>query len=103
MQDLTPNLLEWDVGAAIENILLTALEEDIGTCWIQSIKREDLHQILKIPPNYKIDSVVALGYKNEEPVVEEMIDSVKYWLDDQETLHVPKRKLEDILHRNQFH
>lgn len=91
-----------DVGAAVENILLTALEEDIGTCWIQSIEKESLRQILKVPASYEIDSVVALGYKAEDPVVEEMTNSVKYWLDDQGTLHVPKRKLKNILHRNRF-
>lgn len=92
----------WDVGAAVENILLAALEEDIGTCWIQSIDKESLRQILKVPASYEIDSVIALGYKAEEPVVEKMTNSVKYWLDDQQTLHVPKRKLKDILHRNKF-
>ncbi|MFZ3062828.1 MAG: nitroreductase, partial [Actinomycetota bacterium] len=76
--------------------------EDIGTCWIQSIDKESLRQILKVPASYEIDSVIALGYKAEEPVVEKMTNSVKYWLDDQQTLHVPKRKLKDILHRNKF-
>jgi nitroreductase len=93
---------ERDVGAAVENILLAALEKGIGTCWIQSIEKEGLRRILKVPASYEIDSVVALGYKVEDPVVEEMTNSVKYWLDDQETLHVPKRKLEDVLHRNKF-
>lgn len=93
---------EWDVGAAVENILLAAVGEDIGTCWIQSIERDGLRRFLKVPASYEIDSVVALGYRAEEPVVEEMTNSIKYWLDEWGTLHVPKRKLEDILHRNQF-
>jgi hypothetical protein len=46
--------------------------------------------------------VIALGYKAETPVVEELKDSVKYWRDDRNTLHVPKRALDDIIHVNKF-
>lgn len=91
---------EWDAGAAIENILLAALEDDIGSCWIRSINRERLAKILNIPKHLRIDSVIALGYSNEDPVVEEMEDSIKYWKDSLGRLHVPKRKLKDILHKN---
>ena len=47
-----------------------------------------------------VDSVIALGYKAEKSVVEDMEDSVKYWRDEKQVLHVPKRKLQDILHIN---
>ncbi len=93
---------EWDVGAAVENMILTAWEEGIGSCWLLSVERDNVQDILKIPKNYKIDSVLALGYPDEKPVVEEMEDSLKYWKDEQECLHVPKRKLEDIIHFNIF-
>jgi len=93
---------EWDAGAAIENILLSALEEGIGTCWIRSIDRDRLKRILDIPGHIFIDSVVALGYSNEHPMMEEMKDSIKYWKDDSGRLHVPKRRLADILHRNLY-
>lgn len=91
-----------DAAAAIENILLAAMEEGIGSCWLGSIERETLQKILGIPDHCLIDSVIALGYPQESPVVEEMKDSVKYWKDDRGTLHVPKRKLSDILHRNRY-
>ncbi len=91
-----------DAAAAIENILLTAGEEGIGSCWLGSIKKEDLQQILEIPEHCVIDSVVALGYPRESPRVEEMKDSIKYWKDDKGCLHVPKRKLMDILHRDKY-
>jgi len=91
-----------DAGAAIENILLAALGEGIGSCWIGSVEREKVRKILNIPPGYKIDSVIALGYPAEEPVLEEMKDSIKYWLDEKDVLHIPKRRLEDILHEDKF-
>ncbi len=93
---------EWDIGAAVENIILAALEKDIGSCWIQSIERQNLSKVLGIPDFYYLDTVVALGYKAEDPLIEEMSHSIKYWLDDSHRLHVPKRRLDDILHRNIF-
>lgn len=93
---------EWDVGAAIENMILAALEKGIGSCWLLSVDREKLREILNIPENYKIDSVLALGYPDENPVIEDMKDSIKYWKDQAGQLHIPKRKLEDVIHFNKF-
>lgn len=93
---------ERDAAAGIENIILAALEEGIGSCWLGSIERETLRGILNIPGRCEIDSVVALGYPNESPVAEEMKDSIKYWKDKSNILHVPKRRLEDILKWNKY-
>ncbi|MCK4261895.1 nitroreductase family protein [bacterium] len=93
---------ERDAAASIGNIVLAALEEGIGSCWLGSIERETLRGILNIPNRCDIDSVVALGYPKESPVVEEMKDSIKYWKDNKNILHVPKRRLEDILHWNKY-
>lgn len=93
---------EWDVGAAMENMILTAWDLGIGSCWLLSIDRDRLRKILSVPENYRIDSVLALGYPAEESVVEEFTDSVKYWKDDTGKIHVPKRALKDVIHRNRF-
>ena len=39
-----------DAAAAVENILLAAWSKQIGSCWIGSIDRPNLHKILA-PPN----------------------------------------------------
>jgi len=88
---------ELDAGAAIQNILLAAEEEDIGTCWIGSIDREAVRTLLNIPEEYIIDSVIALGYKGENSVSEDERGSIKYYRDENGMIHVPKRKLEDII------
>lgn len=93
---------EHDCGAAIMNMILTALEQDVGSCWIGSIERDKLRTILSIPSNFDIDSILALGYPSEGPVVEEYKDSVKYWKDDDGELHVPKRNIENLIHWNRF-
>jgi nitroreductase len=93
---------EVDAAAAIENILLAALEEGIATCWLGAIDRDKLRNILNVPDYCIIDSVVALGYPNEKSVVEDTDETIKYWKDDTGLFHVPKRRLQTILHKNKY-
>jgi nitroreductase len=93
---------EWDTGAAVENIILTALEEGIGTCWLASIDRQAIGELLQIPSTFKIDAVIALGYPAEQPEIEEFDGSVEYWKDESGRLHVPKRKLDSVIHYDGF-
>jgi nitroreductase len=95
-------MFEYDVGAAMENMILTALGEGVGSCWLLSIDRDKLKTILGVPDDYRIDCVLALGYPAEEPAVEDLKDSQKYWKDAEGRLHVPKRTLASVLHRNRF-
>ena len=92
-----------DAAAAIENILLTAQGKGIGSCWLGSVNRENVRKILTIPDKYIIDSVVALGYPGESPVMEYCkTDSIEYYLDETGVLHVPKRPVRSITHINKF-
>ena len=91
-----------DVGAAIENMIIAALSFGIGSCWLCNIDREKIRSILKIPDKLLIDSVLALGYPGEKPVVEPLEDSVKYWKDEKGVLHVPKRNLDEMIHVNEY-
>lgn len=92
-----------DAAAAIENMLIAAWSLGIGSCWLGSIGRDKIREILSIPENYKIDSVVALGFPAEEPIMEDAdSDDTRYYLDDKDVLHVPKRPMQKILHHNRF-
>ena len=93
---------KWDVGLAAENIMLAAEEKDIGSCILLNINRDEIRKIFDIPDSLYIDCVIALGYKLEKAVIQDMVDSVKYYRDENDVLHVPKRKLDDILHINKF-
>jgi nitroreductase len=97
-----PGNCERDAAAAIENMILVAMEEGIGSCWLGSIDINKLTDILELPEHIKIDSVLALGYSNESPQIEEIKDSVKYWKDDKDVLHVPKRTIDDVLFYNKY-
>lgn len=96
-KDILPRGGERDVGAAVENILLAAVEAGIGSCWICSVDTKRLGKALNIADKYVIDTVVALGYPNESPRMIDMEDSVRYYKDQNGRLHVPKRALGSIL------
>lgn len=93
---------EYDVGAAMENMILAAREAGLGSCWLLSIDREKIAGILDVPPGYRVDCVLALGFPAESPVAEEMTDSFKYWQDAEGVLHVPKRSLRSVCRFNRF-
>jgi nitroreductase len=99
----TPDHGHHDAAAAAMNIIYAALAQGIGSCWMGAIDRAALRELLKVPDNCDVDSLVALGYPAESPVVEPMKGrSVKYWKDASGTLHVPKRPLASTLHRNRY-
>jgi nitroreductase len=99
---LREKMFEYDVGAAMENMILAALAEGVGSCWLLSVDRDKLRVGLGVPDPYRIDSVLALGYPAEEPAAEVMADSCRYWKDEEGRLHVPKRPLASVLHVNRF-
>lgn len=93
---------KYDVGLAVENIVLTALERKVASCIIGSLNKNKLIKSLNIPNDYKIELAVALGYPKQKSVEDEFKQDTKYWLDKKGVLRVPKRKLKDILHKEIF-
>lgn len=52
-----------DVANAIENLLLAATAEGLGTCWIGAIPHEaNIRQILSIPESLRIVAIIAVGF-----------------------------------------
>ncbi len=92
----------YDVALAAENMILAALEQGVGSCPITGFEPDKLRQVLNIPNKYDIAIMLALGYPDENPVVEVATDSIKRWVDSKGVRHIPKRRLEDVIHRNRF-
>ena len=87
-----------DHGIASQSILLGAVEKGFGGCILASINKDELRKNLNINERYDILLVIALGKPKEEVIIEEAKnDDIKYWRDDKERHHVPKRSLEDII------
>lgn len=62
----------WDilgVGAAIENLLITATALGLGTVWLGStvLRAEAVKELLGIPEEVHLVAVIPLGYPDESP------------------------------------
>ena len=93
-----------DIAIALEHLILAATEKGLGTCWIGAFKVKEINNIINVPENLSAELILAMGYPLEKPESEDIErgSSIKYYRDDSGTLHVPKRRLKDILHFNQF-
>jgi len=89
----------WDHGIASQSILLGAVEKGFGGCMFGAVDKKALAQSLSIPEQYEILVVIALGKPKEEVVLEELKDAknIKYYRDENQVHHVPKRALRDII------
>jgi hypothetical protein len=64
-----------------------------------AINRDRLREALKIPDHLEILLVLALGKPAEKVVLEPLgpDGNIKYWRDDADVHHVPKRALDDLI------
>ncbi len=63
-----------------------------------AIDRQEILNICNIDKRYSLDSLLSLGYPDESPVVEKVVDGdIKYYQDKEKTLHVPKLSLQEVL------
>lgn len=87
-----------DHGIAAQSIMLGASEAGLGGCMIASIKRENLRRDLNLPERFDILLILALGKPIEDIIIEDIKDNdVKYWRDEQQRHHVPKRRLDELI------
>jgi nitroreductase len=61
MYDRTKDLMS--AGAAIENLLLAARDEDLGACWLGEIltRRSEVEALLRVSDDLELVAVIALG------------------------------------------
>jgi len=74
------------VAVAIENILLAAKIEGLGSCWhcAPLFCKDLIREILKIPSDTEPQALIAIGYAEEEPLQTsrkdlEEISYLNYW------------------------
>lgn len=88
---------EVDCGSAIMSMCLAATDKGIGSCWLGAIERDNIKSILNLKDNHSIAYILGLGYPDQDAKEVEMADSIKYYFDDNGTVCVPKRSMEEIL------
>ena len=78
---------EWstvDVAIALENMVIAAAAQGVGSCWIGDFDEEKVRKLLNIPNHLKVVAMITLGYPDEEPEMPS------------------KKRLEEIVHYNGF-
>jgi nitroreductase len=73
-----------DVTIALENMVLAAEAQGVGSCWIGAFEEDEVKQLLGIPDNLKVVALVSFGYPAEKPSPRN------------------KKNLESIVHYNRF-
>ena len=88
-----------DEGIAAQSMMLGAVEKGLGGCMLGAINRKRIREILDVPERYKILLVLALGEPAEKVVIDEVGEDgdIKYWRDDEDVHHVPKRSLDELI------
>ena len=88
-----------DSGIAAQSIRLGATEMGLGSCVVGSIKREELAKSLGLSDRLKILLAIPIGIPKETVVLETVRerDDIKYWRDDADVHHVPKRTLNEVI------
>ncbi|HUU26717.1 MAG TPA: nitroreductase family protein [archaeon] len=77
-----------DGSAASQNMLVAAYALGLGTCWVAGDKKPYANRItkmLEVPKNYKLVSLVALGYPSPD-----------------QPPRKAKRKIEEVIHWEKF-
>ena len=92
---------EIDVGIAAQTILLGATELGLGGCIFGSINRKELRPLLDIPSHFIISLAIAIGKPVEKVVLGDVESgaSIEYYRDSDQTHHVPKRKIGELIYR----
>jgi nitroreductase len=88
-----------DHGIAAQTILLGARSMGLGGCMFGSVNVKQLKAVLGLGEYLEVKLVVALGKPIEEIQIDDLAEdgNIKYWRDDRQVHHVPKRKLEDLI------
>jgi nitroreductase len=87
-----------DEGIALQNMMLCATSKGLGSCIIASVNKSKLRDSLNLADDYEVLNVLAVGKPNEKIVIENMVDDdYKYWRDEVQVHHVPKRSLDQII------
>ncbi|TET28791.1 MAG: nitroreductase [Candidatus Bathyarchaeum sp.] len=55
-----------DVAIAMQNMILTATEPGLGTCWIAAFGEKAVRKALKLPSNIRVVALTPLGHPAEE-------------------------------------
>lgn len=74
----------FDVAIAVDHMILEAVNQGLGTCWVGWFEAEEVRNILGIPKEMDISIMVPIGFADESPdarprkSIEELISLDRY-------------------------
>lgn len=88
-----------DHGIVAQTMLLGARTMGLGGCIFGTINIKKLKTSLQIDDHLDVKLVVALGKPVEKVQIDDVGEdgSIKYWRDENQVHHVPKRKVADLI------
>jgi len=88
----SPRWYMGDTCIAMENLVLAATGEGLGTCWIGKFNEKAIREMLKIPSRFRVVALLALGYKREKTDISSKV------------LHLirPRKRLEKIVSLEEY-
>lgn len=88
-----------DHGIAAQTMLLGARARGLAGCIFAAINIKKLKSLLGIADHLEVKLVIALGKPVEEACIDDVGDDgdIRYFRDENQVHHVPKRKLEDLI------
>ncbi|MDO4790366.1 MAG: nitroreductase family protein [Porphyromonas sp.] len=92
-----------DDGLQLSAITLSVVNDGYGCCIFQSYNAATISEILALPDEMKLISIVAVGKPVEEVVIKDIDpgECIKYYRDEKRRHVVPKRKLSELIYRVQ--
>lgn len=87
---------ETEAGASGTVICLAAEELGLSTCWLGSISRKEIKELLNLDEKYSLLYLIAVGYSDQKADYTDSKDDIKYFMEG-DVLTVPKRTLKEIL------
>lgn len=62
----SPDWYAVDTTIALQNMVLTATNEGLGTCWIGSFDEDRVRSLLSIPDEFSVVAMLSVGYPRKK-------------------------------------
>ena len=64
-----------DSAAAVEHILLLAVDNGLGACWVGAFNENEVSKILELPPHVRPVAIIPIGYPKDRVTPTSRIDT----------------------------
>lgn len=67
-QDRAEMYSRQQVGAGIQNMLLSLTDQGLGSCWIGAFSEKEIKSKFKIPELWNVEAIIPIGYSKNKKV-----------------------------------